>query len=191
MTERPSSRRLKRGVRVLDEVSVTSQLKMRSVPVVAARVERQTWVARRVLVPLSRWLERWLFETGLVSAVTLLRWKVTPAKLRRKAMGIAGVPSERYHVDTERIDERLRGAIESLARVDEGRALGGCAVGGRDLRVGLTSILILERRLTRQLVASLHATAARSRTPAIDAAPVGSPLVIVGPPRSGTTLLLE
>ncbi|KAH8071152.1 hypothetical protein JL721_4583 [Aureococcus anophagefferens] len=73
--------------------------------------------------------------------------------------------------------------------MDDDKTLAGCVAGGRDLRLGTGSILVLERRLTRQLVADLHAT--RFANPKIDEAPVGSPLVIVGPPRSGTTLLLE
>ncbi|KAH8086775.1 hypothetical protein JL720_7221 [Aureococcus anophagefferens] len=73
--------------------------------------------------------------------------------------------------------------------MDDDKTLAGCVAGGRDLRLGTGSILVLERRLTRQLVADLHVHGAVREQDR--EAPVGSPLVIVGPPRSGTTLLLE
>ena len=82
--------------------------------------------------------------------------------------------------------ERVQHEIERAAD-----ALAARARGGRDLRLGVVGVFVLERRLTRQLVADLHVTAARAAEPRVDAAPAGSPLVIVGPPRSGTTLLLE
>lgn len=162
--------------------------RIRRVSAAPANVARQTWIAG-ALLGVARFLDRWLVATGLLSATRLLRWRVTPAKLRRRALRLAGLKTERYHLPIPLIDARLRAAVDACARADD--ALAGCARGGRDLRLGVVGVFVLERRLTRQLVADLHVTAARAAEPRVDAAPAGSPLVIVGPPRSGTTLLLE
>ena len=162
--------------------------RIRRVSAAPANVARQTWIAG-ALLGVARFLDRWLVATGLLSATRLLRWRVTPAKLRRRALRLAGLKTERYHLPIPLVDARLRAAVDACARADD--ALAGCAPGGRDLRLGVVGVFVLERRLTRQLVADLHVTAARAAEPRVDAAPAGSPLVIVGPPRSGTTLLLE
>ena len=68
-----------------------------------------------MLIPLADFLDRWLVATGVLSAVSLLRWKVTPAKLRRKALAASGLSNECYHVTWERIDERLQAAIDAVS----------------------------------------------------------------------------
>ena len=58
--------------------------------------------------------------------------------------------------------------------------------------MGLPAVAVLERRLTRALVADLRVTRAVALNGAYFASPPGEDaLIITGPPRSGTTLLLE
>ncbi|KAJ8599255.1 hypothetical protein CTAYLR_006215 [Chrysophaeum taylorii] len=109
---------------------------------------------------------------------------VKPSDLRKKALRLAG-GKEVYHLPIAEIDRRLQRALDAVLEVDDARLLAGCGPGGKTLRVGVATIASLQRRLVRQLVADLVVT--RSRAGSL----TKPPLVIVGPPRSGTTLLLE
>lgn len=127
----------------------------------------QKWILRFVLVPLGR------LADYLVSGKQLLR-KLSPAKLRAHAVKLAGVSDEVYHVPTVEIDKRIQRAIDAVAKVD----------------VGIVGFFALERRLVRCLVVDLLVTRKVSVSDKKRPSPA-KPLFIVGPPRSGTTLLLE
>ena len=85
------------------------------------------------------------------------------------------------------VEDRLRRAQAALRDAN----LKGLGAPG-DLVVGLPAVAVLERRLTRALVADLRVTRAVALNGDLFTTPPGEDaLVITGPPRSGTTLLLE
>mmetsp|Transcript_781 Transcript_781/g.2230 ORF Transcript_781/g.2230 Transcript_781/m.2230 type:complete len:451 (+) Transcript_781:25-1377(+) len=143
-------------------------------------------VVLRVVMWLAGFVDVVVFDVLGVSGPSLLRWWLKPARLRAQAVRLAGCSEEKYHVATSEIDARLRRSVEAVASADE--TLGGCGKKGGGLRVGLVAVRALERRLVRQLVVDLLVTASSSTT---GEDVVEDPLVIVGPQRSGTTVLLE
>lgn len=150
------------------------------------KVRAIAWVLRVAMVPLMQLLD-WVLSVlfGESWGVYAVRRFVTAGRIRRTAMRLAGVAEEVYHVPSSEIEERLNRAIDAVARVDEGSELAGCGHDGRELCLGILGILALERRLVRQLVVDLLVTRTPKRTAVV------RPVFIVGPPRSGTTALLE
>lgn len=136
------------------------------------------WLSKQLLhvlfcvAPLADWLlGRWLN--------VILERRCEPSRLRREAVRIAG-GEEVYHLPASEIDARLRERVEAVKSI----ALPGCGPNRGTLRMGIIAIVALERRLIRQLVVDLIVTRQPVRKPK-------KPIFIVGPPRSGTTLLFE
>ncbi len=154
-----------------------------------AKVKRQTWLLTYVLLPLLRALD-WLlckrrFGLRLLDPNRVITGRLDPQRLIRKARAIAG--DGPFHLPEPLIEDRLRRAQAALRDAN----LKGVGAPG-DLVVGLPAVAVLERRLTRALVADLQVTRAVALNGAFFASPPGEDaLVITGPPRSGTTLLLE
>ena len=152
-------------------------------------VRRQTWLLTYVLLPLVRALD-WLlckrhFGLRLLDPNRIITRRLDPRRLMQKARAIAG--DGPFHLPEPLIEDRLRRAQAALRDAN----LKGLGAPG-DLVVGLPAVAVLERRLTRALVADLRVTRAVALDGAYFAAPPGEDaLVITGPPRSGTTLLLE
>lgn len=149
-------------------------------------VRATTWLLRVAIVPLTQlldWVLSVVFGEGWGSYA--VRRFVTAGRMRRTAMRLAGVTEEVYHVPVLEIEERLNRAVDAVAQVDEGSELAGCGCDGTELCLGILGLFALERRLVRQLVVDLLVTRTPKRTAVV------RPLFIVGPPRSGTTALLE
>ena len=152
-------------------------------------VKRQTWLLTYILLPLLRALD-WLlckrrFGLRLLDPNSLITRRLDPRRLIKKARAIAG--DGPFHLPDALVEDRLRRAQAALRDAN----LKGLGAPG-DLVVGLPAVAVLERRLTRALVADLKVTRAVALNGAFFAAPPGEDaLVITGPPRSGTTLLLE
>ena len=152
-------------------------------------VKRQTWLLRYILLPLLRALD-WLlckrrFGLRLLDPHRIITRRLDPQRLIKKARAIAG--DGPFHLPEPLIEDRLRRAQAALRDAN----LKGLGAPG-DLVVGLPAVAVLERRLTRALVADLQVTRAVALNGAYFASPPGEDaLVITGPPRSGTTLLLE
>lgn len=152
-------------------------------------VARVRWLTTYVLLPLARFLD-WLLckrrcGLRLLEPTRLIHTRLDPRRLMRNAQKLAR--SDAFHLPSPFIEQRLVSAQHALRDAD----LAGLGAPG-DLVVGLPAVAVLERRLTRSLVADLHVTRALSLAPAYFAAPPGEhALIITGPPRSGTTLLLE
>lgn len=135
----------------------------------------RVWVAKTVLRFLIKFAP--LFDWMLAPYLqVILERRCEPSRLRRAALRIAG-GEEVYHVPIATIDMRLRERVKEVSRVRIPTREG-------TLRMGIVAIIALERRLIRQLVVDLQVT----RQPAKQ---IKNPIFIVGPPRSGTTLLLE
>jgi len=154
-----------------------------------AAVKRQTWLLTYILLPLLRALD-WLLckrhlGLRLLDPNRIIARRLDPQRLIKKARAIAG--DGPFHLPDALIEDRLRRAQAALRDAN----LKGLGAPG-DLVVGLPAVAVLERRLTRALVADLKVTRAVALNGAYFAAPPGEDaLVITGPPRSGTTLLLE
>ena len=152
-------------------------------------VPRQTWLLRYILLPLARALD-WLlckrhFGLRLLDPERIITRRLDPQRLIKKARAIAG--DGPFHLPDALVEDRLRRAQAALRDAN----LKGLGAPG-DLVVGLPAVAVLERRLTRALVADLRVTRAVALNGAYFASPPGEDaLVITGPPRSGTTLLLE
>ena len=152
-------------------------------------VRRQTWLLTYILLPLLRALD-WLlckkrFGLRLLDPHRIITRRLDPQRLIKKARAIAG--DGPFHLPDALVEDRLRRAQAALRDAN----LKGLGAPG-DLVVGLPAVAVLERRLTRALVADLKVTRAVALNGAFFAAPPGEDaLVITGPPRSGTTLLLE
>ena len=152
-------------------------------------VKRQTWLLTYVLLPLLRALD-WLlctrrFGLRLLDPNRVITRRLDPQRLIKKARAIAG--DGPFHLPDALIEDRLRRAQAALRDAN----LKGLGAPG-DLVVGLPAVAVLERRLTRALVADLRVTRAVALNGAYFASPPGEDaLIITGPPRSGTTLLLE
>ena len=139
----------------------------------------------RVLMSLASLVDVVLFDVLQLKSAAVLRWWLRPESLRRKAVGLSGVSEEKYHVSIEEMDKRLERSVEAVAAMDETKKLRCCGPNGGTLGIGFVTIRTLERRLVRQLVVDLLVTTRKAQNK------VESPLVIVGPQRSGTTVLLE
>ena len=131
---------------------------------------------------------------SLIFAATASTW-VLLARARRGTFRPArrAAQPELAHEVGERVGEARRGQElrrRAQAALRDANLKGLGAPG--DLVVGLPAVAVLERRLTRALVADLRVTRAVALNGAYFASPPGEDaLVITGPPRSGTTLLLE
>ena len=158
-------------------------------PQLVTKVKRQTWLLTYILLPLLHALD-WLlckkrFGLRLLDPNRIITRRLDPQRLIKKARAIAG--DGPFHLPDALVEDRLRRAQAALRDAN----LKGLGAPG-DLVVGLPAVAVLERRLTRALVADLRVTRAVALNGAYFAAPPGEDaLVITGPPRSGTTLLLE
>ena len=142
-------------------------------------VPRQTWVLRYILLPLARALD-WLlckrhFGVRLLDPERIITRRLDPQRLIKKARAIAG--DGPFHLPDAVVDIRLRRAQAALRDAN----LKGLGAPG-DLVVGLPAVAVLDLRVTRAVALN---GAYFTSPPGEDA------LIITGPPRSGTTLLLE
>ena len=142
-------------------------------------------VVLSVLIRVAWFVDFVLFDVIGLSGPWLLRRLLVPARLRRIAVRLSGVEEEKYHLSIEEMDRRLRRSVDAVASMGEESKLKGCGRHGRTLRLGLAAVRALERRLVRQLVVDLLVTLRKNDQMPED------PLVIVGPQRSGTTILFE
>ena len=147
-------------------------------------VPRQTWLLRYILLPLARALD-WLlckrrFGLRLLDPNSLITRRLDPQRLIKKARAIAG--DGPFHLPDALVEDRLRRAQAALRDAN----LKGLGAPG-DLVVGLPAVAVLERRLTRALVADLRVTRAVAVDGAYFASPPGEDaLIITGPPRSSS-----
>ncbi|KAJ1446250.1 P-loop containing nucleoside triphosphate hydrolase protein [Pelagophyceae sp. CCMP2097] len=152
-------------------------------------------VAVRVYAALTSAAALWVFAwvdyfLGAARLKRIARRRLAAPRLRRLALDMAGVRSEAYHVPVAEMDRRVAAVVDAVVSASDGDALAACGARGEDLGLGVVAVAVLQNRLVRQLIADLLVTAAASDA-GVAMQDLGEPLVIVGLPRSGTTLLLE
>eukprot|EP00633_Aureoumbra_lagunensis_P008956 CAMPEP_0197321590 /NCGR_PEP_ID=MMETSP0891-20130614/65407_1 /TAXON_ID=44058 ORGANISM="Aureoumbra lagunensis, Strain CCMP1510" /NCGR_SAMPLE_ID=MMETSP0891 /ASSEMBLY_ACC=CAM_ASM_000534 /LENGTH=418 /DNA_ID=CAMNT_0042813539 /DNA_START=175 /DNA_END=1431 /DNA_ORIENTATION=- len=108
-------------------------------------------------------------------------------------MALSGVEEEKYHVPITEIDKRLKESVEAVARIEEDALLTGIGKNGTTPCIGIVTIAALERRLVRQLLVDLLVTKYSKEYfyMANQSSTVNNPVIIIGAPRTGTTILLE